>query len=195
MSEADSPQAKAEWSLTGAALERLLGALDSDRDRAAEAYEQLRARIAGLHRWWGAANGEALADVTLDRVARKLEEGADIGEGSFGAYVRGVARMVYHEAIRQEQRVRASELGAIHLMPAGRDETSGPAFTCLDKCLPQLAEQDRKLVLRYYGEGKKNDVRRQLAAELGISSTALRIRTCRLRERLERCVKGCLAAS
>ena len=195
MSEADSPPVKAEWSLTPAALERLLGALDTDRERAAEAYEQLRTRIVGLQRWWGAPNSEALADITLDRVARKLEEGAEIGEGSFGAYVRGVARMVFHEAVRQEQRVRASELGALQIHPSAANETFGGAFTCLDRCLPQLAEQERKLVLSYYGEGKKDDVRRRLAAELGISATALRIRTCRLRERLERCVKGCLAAS
>jgi DNA-directed RNA polymerase specialized sigma24 family protein len=149
----------------------------------------------GLQRWWGAPNSDALADITLDRVARKLEEGAEIGEGSFGAYVRGVARMVFHEAVRQEQRVRASELGALQIHPSATNETFGGAFTCLDRCLPQLAEQERKLVLSYYGEGKKDDVRRRLAAELGISSTALRIRTCRLRERLERCVKGCLAAS
>src|SRR5262245_16582612 len=155
MSESESPPARTEWSLTPDALERLLGALDPDRERAAEAYEQLRARIAGLHRWWGAANGEALADQTLDRVARKLEEGVRIADGAFGAYVRGVARMVHHESVRQEQRARASELGALHSFPAGQDETSRAAFTCLDRCLPKLAEHERKLVLSYYGDGRK----------------------------------------
>ena len=195
MSESESPPAKAEWSLTPEALERLLGALDPDRERAAQAYEQLRVRIAGLHRWWGATNGETLADMTLDRVARELAEGVRRGEGAFGAYVRGVARMVHHEAIRQEQRIRVSELGALHSIQPAPDETSRAAFSCLDRCLPKLADHERKLVLSYYAEGRKDDVRRQLAAELGISSTALRIRTCRLRDRLERCVKGCMAGS
>ena len=97
-----------EWRLTPTAFDRLLQALDSDRDRAALAYEQLRRRIVGLMRWWGALPAEELADQTLDRVARKLEEGAPIQPGSFGAYVRGVARMIFYEWSRAS-RVQVTE--------------------------------------------------------------------------------------
>ena len=46
----------------------------------------------------------------------------------------------------------------------------------------------RSLVLRYYGEGKAAEVRRRLASELTLSTTALRIRAHRIRMQLEACV-------
>ena len=50
-----SAQAR-RWRLSPDAFERLLAALNSDRERAAVAYEQLRHRIIGLLRWWGRHN-------------------------------------------------------------------------------------------------------------------------------------------
>jgi DNA-directed RNA polymerase specialized sigma24 family protein len=130
------------------AFERLLTALDSDRDRAARAYEQLRERTTGLLRWWGAADAEDLADVTLDRVARKLDEGATITEGSFGAYVRGVARMIFYEA---QRRPKLQSGDAAHLAPPPSSDHA--LLGCLDSCLDALNPGDRSLVLRYYGDG------------------------------------------
>ncbi|MBZ5556045.1 MAG: sigma-70 family RNA polymerase sigma factor [Acidobacteriia bacterium] len=174
------------WTLTSNALDRLLAALDEDRDRAALAYEQLRQRIIGLLGWWGAASAEDLADETLDRVARKLEEGAVIADGSLGAYVRGVARLVFYEWTRRPR--APHDVGAAgELIVAAADEPDGEdVLDNLDRCLDALSPDDRSLVLRYYGDGKAADVRRALAAELGISQTALRIRAHRLRDRLER---------
>jgi DNA-directed RNA polymerase specialized sigma24 family protein len=57
---------------------------------------------------------------------------------------------------------------------------------CLDACLETLQPAERDLVLRYYGTGRQHVIRRELAGELGISSTALRLRAHRVRERLER---------
>jgi len=168
------------------AFERLLTALNADRDRAADAYEHLRERTTGLLRWWGATDAEDLADVTLDRVARKLEEGATIAEGSFGAYVRGVARMIFYEAQRRPK-LQAGDAAHLAPPPASDHELLG----CLDSCLDALSAGDRSLVLRYYGDGKPSEVRRRLGVELGVSMTALRIRAHRLRLQLERCVSGC----
>src|SRR4051794_15409493 len=92
------------------AFQRLLGALDAERDRAASAYEQLRERTIGLLRWWGAPDAEDLADLTFDRVARKLDEGAVVPQSSLGAYVRGVARMIFYEARRRPQ-IDARDVG------------------------------------------------------------------------------------
>src|SRR6185295_1605233 len=94
-------EAKQRWILTGEAFELLLAALHPERGRAAAAYEQLRERTIGLLRWWGASRPEELTDETLDRVARKLAEGAPVPDGSLGAYVRGVARLVFYEAGRE----------------------------------------------------------------------------------------------
>jgi|SRR5262245_19433005 len=172
--------------VTPAAFDRLLSALDADRDRAAAAYEHLRERTTGLLRWWGASDPEDLADITLDRVARKLEEGAAIAQGSFGAYVRGVARMIFYEAQRRPK-LHAGD--AAHLAPPPASDHA--VLACLDSCLNRLSEAERSLMLRYYGDGKPSDVRRRLGVDLGVSMTALRIRAHRTRLQLERCVLDC----
>jgi DNA-directed RNA polymerase specialized sigma24 family protein len=170
------------------AFQRLLTALDADRDRAAVAYEQLRERTAGLLRWWGAVDPDDLADLTLDRVARKLSEGASIADGSFGAYVRGVARLFFYEA-RRRPRLNPGDAPYLAPPPSSDPDLLG----CLESCLAQLNPEDRRLVLGYYGDGKLADVRRRLGEELGVTMTALRIRAYRVRAQLERCVVGCRA--
>lgn len=176
------------WTLSGRAFERFLAILADDRDAAAAAYEQLRARVVGLHRWWGAKDPERLADYTLDRTARKLEQGSDVERSNVGAYVRGVARMVFYEAAREPKHV-----------PLDREPVTEEAIgddrpaSCLDDCLGHLAVDERTLVLRYYDGHNQIASRREMAKELGISATALRIRTHRLRIRLEQCVHGCLS--
>ena len=177
--------------LTPSAFERLLKTLDSDRDRAALAYERLRDRVEGLLRWWGAAHAADLADETIDRVAANLERGASVSAQSFGAYVRGVARLVFYESQRRDARERpiAEDVAAPEL-EAGDEQK----LVCLDGCLANLDPSDRKLVLGYYDLGRevKAEARRRLASKLGISPLALRVRAFRIRERLEACVLDCL---
>ena len=183
-------RAREGWGLSAEAFQRLLAVLDEDQEKAAHAYEQLRRRTMGLLQWWGAPIADDLADRTLDRVARKLEEGAVIDEGALGAYVRGVARMVFYEWSREPRHQDVEPLQ----FPAPETTDQEPAaLVCFDGCLASLDEGDRTLVLRYYDDGKPKEVRRELAAELGMTLTALRIRAHRLRDRLERCVSACLA--
>jgi hypothetical protein len=178
--------------ISAKAFDAFLRTLDSDRDRAGEAFEALRERVTGLLEWWGTSRAAELADETLDRVARKIEEGVRIPEGSLGAYVRGVARMVFYESARD----RTDQLDDPEmLVESPLDEEIEPALSCLDDCLSTLQHNDRKLVLRYYDTGKRAEVRQRLATENGLSMTALRIRTCRLRQRLEECVTGCMKRS
>ena len=178
--------------LTGPAFERLLETLDNNTDRAADAYRALHERITGLLRWWGAAHPEELADETLDRVARKLDEGVTIAAGALGAYVRGVARLIYYEAGRRQGDALPLE-ATTDLAAAADDSQRERSLTCLDRCLELLAAEDRLLVLRYYSEhgARKIDTRREMASASGVSVNALRIRMHRIRERLERCVRGC----
>jgi DNA-directed RNA polymerase specialized sigma24 family protein len=66
---------------------------------------------------------------------------------------------------------------------------------CLERCLDELAPEDRSLVLAYE-EGEKQariQNRRRLAAELGITINALRIKVYRLHQQLEKCIELCLA--
>lgn len=179
------PPARRSWTLTPEAFDGLLAALDPDRDRAAAAYERLRERVIGLLRWWGASQPEELADESLDRVARKLHGGAEVPNASLGAYVRGVARMVFHEWTRRPRPEHAAiEVAA---MVGGRDDEA--ALTDLDRCLSTLDADDRRLLLGYYADGRASDIRRKLADDMGLSPTALRIRAHRLRVRIEASLK------
>jgi DNA-directed RNA polymerase specialized sigma24 family protein len=169
--------------LTTNDFERLLTTLDQDRDTAAREYSRLRDRVARLLHWWGASDSDDLADATLDRVARTLSRGKVVPRTSLSSYVQGVARMIFYESARAERRRLVSEQ---HASTYVRDPAADPMLDCLDACLEELEPAERDLVLRYYGNGRQHVLRRELAGELGISSTALRLRAHRVRERLER---------
>lgn len=170
------------------AFEVLLRSLDPDRELAGHLYEELRERVEELLRWWGSPNSRDLADRTLDRVARKLSEGAEIRPGSMGAYVRSVARMIFYESRREH----IEPLGNRDLPLSQPDESMEASLRCLDRCLDALPAEDRGLLLRYYDSGAAERLR--IAADINISIVALRLRTLRLRARLEQCVTSCLEA-
>jgi DNA-directed RNA polymerase specialized sigma24 family protein len=178
------------WTLTPAAFEALLSFLAADRDQAAVAYGELRHRVVSLHRWWGAADPENLADLTLDRAARKLQEGASVERGDFGAYVRGVARMVFFESSRQP-----ATLTLDRDPMADEQPDNEAALRALDDCLASLSADERRLVLQYYDGANQIAARHLLAEELAITPLALRLRTHRIRGRLEDCVTSRLQRS
>lgn len=186
---------ESRWSLTEEALARFLDALDSDRERSAMQYQALHRRVDALFRFWGCANAADLADRTLDRVAVKLTEGAVVPQASLAAYVRGVARFVFHESVRErEQHARAIDQAS---MFAGDDDDREHALSTLDDCLQTLHADERRLILDYYGAqgGRTIELRKRLASRLDVTLTALRIRAHRLRQRLEACVSARLKRS
>ena len=65
---------------------------------------------------------------------------------------------------------------------------------CLDRCLARIPEASRKLLLSYHEAAGPDQLTRRadLAARMGLSPNALRIRTHRLREGLRECVERCL---
>src|SRR5437870_2999188 len=64
-------------------------------------------------------------------------------------------------------------------------------LVCLEQCARKLESLNREMIIRYYvGKGhSKIENRHALADELGISINALSIRACRIRDRLEACIK------
>ena len=66
-----------------------------------------------------------------------------------------------------------------------------PREDALRRCLGQLPEENRDLILRYYqGEGGGQIARRkELGERFGLPATALRMRALRLREKLLACVE------
>jgi DNA-directed RNA polymerase specialized sigma24 family protein len=135
-----------------------------------------------------------LADETLNRVARRLEEEGHIIDATPAHYCYIVAKFIFLEHLRESAQTRAG-LAATARTP----EPEPPAadeerrLECLDRCLGQLTADDQALILDYYRGDQRARIegRRALAARLALSPNALTIRACRIRERLVACLRTC----
>lgn len=149
-------------------------------------YARLHARLSAFFRWRGAHDHDALADVVLDRVARRLSTDPEPPRQA-AAFALGVARLVWLEQGRVEARhVEADGLEAP--VPEADDDSH---LKALQHCLGALGPDDRKIVLAYYTSttGRERiDGRQRLAERLGVTLNSLRVRAFRLRARLEACV-------
>lgn len=184
------------WDLTREAFDELLAWLNSDRELAAEKYEDIRDRLIRIFMHRGCTAAEDLADKTINQVARKVREIKAYYKGDPALYFYGVARNMLSDYFRG----KPEEVPVMpEVLPAPPDE--GPSeweheHNCLEKCLGDLAPPDRDLLLDYYREegGAKIEHHKELARRRGITSNALRILVCRLRARFKRCMRECLKA-
>jgi DNA-directed RNA polymerase specialized sigma24 family protein len=177
------------------AFDRLLAALDADRERAGERYEMLRRKLARFFEWRGAADPEDLVDRTFDRVGRKLLEGETIRAADPSHYVYAVAKNILKESWSGERRRREAGRGFVPAHGSAEETLSvETTHVCLDACLARMPERSRGLLLRYYGAHGSARIadRKATAEELGVPLNALRIRMHRARAALEDCIRGCL---
>lgn len=186
---------KRDWNLTGDAFNRLLEALDPDRQRAAEQYEHVRRSLIRYFDWRGSASSESDADGTIDRVARKLcERNID----DVYSYILGIARNVLLESHRAQRKEQASlESWPVSSNDSKEDEGFDRRFVCFENCLTQLPAIKRELILAYYQGDKQTKIvnRQKLADKAGIPIERLRIQVHRIREKLETCIKQCLSTT
>ena len=187
--------------ITATAFETLLIRLDGDRDIAAEKYELLRLKLVKCITWKGCPDTEAdsLADIVLDRIAVKLAQGERIQNPT--AYACEVLRFVWleHRRKRKEFVTEDGEMPEEAVLP-DIDVLKDPdlRLRCLRKCLAEVVpdDRDRRLIIGYYNAevGAKNkDVRKTLAEELGLTMVTLKVKACRIRERLEKCINECIS--
>jgi DNA-directed RNA polymerase specialized sigma24 family protein len=176
---------------TDGAFAALLARLAADGGDAA-AYESLRRRLIQFFKLHVPADADDLADVVLDRLARRIHEGIDVA--SVPSYALGIARMVLHEARAKSMRRHLAEADPT-LMPdddAAEDASDlEPVLAALRACLGSAGTAASRLILTYYGgDGSlRIATRKRLADECGISLNALRNRALRLRDTLEDCVR------
>src|SRR5678816_2036505 len=91
-----------KWSLTQTAFDSLLACLDSDRDIAADRYLRMRRDLVRLFEWRGCSTPDDYADETINRCARRIQEGEEIRD--VVTYSIGVARMLLREMCRDRFR-------------------------------------------------------------------------------------------
>jgi DNA-directed RNA polymerase specialized sigma24 family protein len=178
---------KKKWDLSEQSFESLLHWLDSDRDRAGKRYEDIRCRLIKIFSSRGCVEPDYLADETINRVARRVEEIAKTYEGDPALYFYGVANKIHLEQLKKQK-----PLTRTPVVPAANDFED--QYVCLERCIGHLPVDSRDLVLQYYDhEQHAKVVKRQLLAErLGIGLNALRIRAHRARLALRKCIMSCL---
>jgi DNA-directed RNA polymerase specialized sigma24 family protein len=189
MDSVSSPETEREP--TSKAFTNLLVKLSADPEIAGVEYEELRRRLIKFFEWRGAFFPEDLADETLDRTARKIDEGEEI-EKSVVALALGIAHFVFLETSKQPDSRRAplEELISVPAPPEHRVEDDDLRVAHLRECLRSLSKEDRELIIEYYWEEGRAKIenRKALAERLGISLNALFSRAKRVRDRLQQCM-------
>jgi len=197
-------QLKKDWTLNPEAFRQFLSWLDEGVDSRGECYLEMRRRLVRYFDRRNCSSPDDLADETLNRVARKLEEKGEIVGATPAHYCYIVAKFVFLEFLR---RVESNQKSLDHpkeygqamaglAVPSRPDEDAAAKeklFECLEKCLGKLQPEERELILGYYrGEQRaKIERRSELAARSGLTMNALSIRACRIRSKLELCVSTC----
>ncbi|SRR6266481_10080547 len=188
--------ASPKWILSQEAFDRLLHALDPDREHAGQQYQEIRHKLTKLFEWRGCPFPEDHADETINRVARRIEEGEDVRD--VRKYFFGVARLVVLE-IRKLQARDHRVLNRQPELQTTLDNISQPdsRIDFLNQCLETLLPDQREIVLAYY-QGEKNakiQNRQKLSGRLNVALNTLRMRVLRIRDQLEACVEECLKKS
>ncbi|MCM3870959.1 MAG: hypothetical protein ND895_09745 [Pyrinomonadaceae bacterium] len=194
---------KKDRTLTPHSFQGLLGWLDQGTNSDGQQYLEMRRRLVDYFDRKNLTNFEELADETLNRVARRLEDEGTIESETPAKYCYVVARFILMEHLRETQKERVmvesitkhqptqsvSEHQAVQEM-----EIKEKMLNCLENCTLQLDPVNHRIITQYYvgQERVKIENRRELAASLGITMNAVSIRACRLRDKLEVCVRQCL---
>lgn len=173
-------------------FKELLNLLSPDEAQAAVEYQNLHQRLTRFFDWNNAQDPMALADETLDRLAKRAAESA-MSEGvrNVSAFALGVARHILQEEARRQlkmteinQHWRSMELA--RAQDAGSEAIEDALHHCLEKMQPER----RRLIEAYYNYTGAEKIRmhQQLAEAEGLSLNALRNRALRTRQELEACI-------
>lgn len=192
---------KKDWELSSSPFHQLLQWFDQGEDSGGEKYLEMRRRLVLYFDRKNCASPDELADETFNRVARRLEEEGEIVTDSPAHYCYIVARFVLLETLRKQQReepldARKSTTWAPQASADGESQERESRWNCLDRCMGTLESGDRELIISYYQGDQRAKVnnRNSIAAKMGLTKNALRIRACRIRDKLDVCVRRCLNA-
>lgn len=189
-----------EPQLTQIAFNRLLGWLDDGVESHGERYLEMRRRLVAYFDRRNRPDADELADETLSRIGRTLEQDGEIETTPPARYCYVVAKFVLLEDFRRER--RHTRLDAVWQIERTRSLTTADTeqaaarerrLACLDRCLEELHPDQRQLIVEYYAEAQRQRIerRRALAGRLGITMNALAIRACRIRDGLHACIERC----
>lgn len=180
------------------AFRSFLAWLDPDEQKAGQRYNEIHGGLIRLFVSRGCDRPADLADATLDRVIRKIDIVAPGYEGNPAAYIQGVAKKVFLEHLRAQQRLPTRPLPVVEV--AGVSGHGDPELerrhACLEACLDELTAEERELIVGYYRDEKRQKIERRqaLAGALQASPATLRKKSQRIRDRLKACLSRRLGA-
>jgi len=180
-----------KWDLSEVAFSRLLARLNADPALAGEEYEKLRTRLIYFFERKGCRIAAELGDETINRIARKIEEGHEIRD--MYKYSSGVARLVLKEHWDDPRR-EWEELDE-QLSPKGGDkrEIDEDQIECMKNCMHSLSVEERELIIKNCTTNKMGKM--EMASALGLTINALRLRVFRIRTRLHDCYEKCIGSN
>jgi len=192
-SSVPKPGRKTDWILSQSAFRRLLDWLDEGVNSDGSRYLEIRRRLVLYFDRKNCLTPDELADETLNRVARRLEEEGTITTDAPAHYCYIVARFVLLEDLRRDPQKSLDE-NVVAFSKSEKEEGTENRMECLERCMETLDSYERTLIVSYYqGELRsKIENRKATARKLGMSMNALSIRACRIRTKLENCLSKCL---
>ena len=184
--------------LTKDLFDALLEWLDPDRENAGQQYNKIQLRLIRLFQSRGCNDAEDLADEVIDRVASKVKDLSNY-EGERDLYFYGVARNVHLEDLRRSCRRREileylrKNLKTEIVLPLtfeNGDESEADHLG-FEECMQALSPMDRFIAVEYYRAEKRVRIRyrSRVAEKLGLTIGALRIKACRIRKQLRKCIE------
>lgn len=204
--QGELPLQRKDWVPTPQSLNRLLNWLDSGADSQGQSYEEMRRKLIAYFDRKNCLSPDDLADETLNRVMKWLEEKDKQFDPEPARICYHTARFVFMEYLRKAE----SEQGGIEDLPSAHQPSENPhsiadqedeqeakekRLECLEGCAQKLQPEEREMIIQYYyGEQRvKIENRRVMAERMKISVNALSIRACRVRDKLKACVSKCAA--
>jgi DNA-directed RNA polymerase specialized sigma24 family protein len=179
------------WDLSEDAFSRLLARLNGDPAQAGEEYEKLRARLIYFFERKGCRIPAELGDETINRVARKIEEGQEIKDVFKFSF--GVARLVLLEHWDDPKRCWEELDERLSSPRSAEREFAEHKLKCMEKCLQALSPEERDLIIRNCISNRKDKM--EVAVALGLTINALRLRVFRIRLKLHECYEKCVNES
>ena len=168
-------------------FQKMLIWLDQDVEKAGQVYETIRLRLTKIFYSRGCPVAEELADQTIDRVMKKIDDIYEDYEGDPRLYFYGVGRNVFLEYTRKPIQ---KELPDVLIQKEDNTGEKELRDRCLTACLKKLDADERAFILRYYRGDKTEKIerRRRMKEEYDLSFENLRVRAYRIRMKLQKCV-------
>src|SRR5215510_6101916 len=124
----DLERQKTKWELNQESFDSLLQWLSSDREQAGRRYEDIRGRLIKIFGSRGCAEPDLLADETINRVAKRVEEIVRTYEGDPALYFYGVANKIHMEQLRKKKPIE-------RLPPVPALDDYEEEYVCLEGCI------------------------------------------------------------